>query len=62
MILGLIVSALYITSEVMKEHRQMYGPPTQQEREWREDMNATNKNYEMRMKEIWGDKWREHIR
>ena len=62
MILGLIVSALYITSEVMKEHRQMYGPPTQQEREWREAMNATNKNYEMRMKEIWGDKWREYIR
>lgn len=52
MILGLIVSALYITGEVVKEHRQMYGPPTQQEREWREAMNAINKNHEMRMREM----------
>lgn len=62
MILAIIVVALYIISEVAKEQWQMYGPPTQQEREWREAMNATNKSYEMRMKEIWGDKWREHIR
>lgn len=62
MIFAIIVVALYIISEVAKEQWQMHGPPTQQEREWREAMNATNKNYEMRMKEIWGDKWREHIR
>ncbi|MBQ8196082.1 MAG: hypothetical protein IJZ47_12070 [Oscillospiraceae bacterium] len=43
-------------------NEQMHGFPTQQEREWREAMNAINKNHEMRMKEIWGDKWREHIR
>ena len=59
--LFVILGALVAAGEIMKEHRQMYGPPTQQEREWREAMNDTNKHHEQRLKEIWGDKWREHI-
>ena len=57
------VQKMFVLADIeWNTNEQMHGFPTQQEREWREAMNAINKNHEMRMKEIWGDKWREHIR
>lgn len=57
-ILAILIAGAYIASEVSKEHRQMHGTPTQQEREWRESMNATNRQFEAQMREIWGDDWK----
>lgn len=62
-ILAILVAGAYIASEVSKEHRQMHGAPTQREREWREAMDATNRNHEKMMEQVRkDDEWRRSLK
>lgn len=62
-ILAILVAGAYIVSEVSKEHRQMHGAPTQREREWREAMDATNRNHEKMMEQVRkDDEWRRSLK